>query len=252
MSTPKIVLLDIETLPAVAATFTLYPTSINHENILQDWSIICICWKILNKPVIYATSVLDDDKAFKKDSSNDYVVISKFREVLSTADVVVGHNIKKFDMKKFNARLIYYNLEPLPEIHMVDTLTEIKKVANFMSHRLDYLGNHLLGDGKVETSRGLWLRVLKGDKKAVKEMVSYCKRDVELLEELYNRILPYMKSHPHVGAMQGWDRHETCPKCGSDDLSTHKTRYTAAGIQKAQKQCKSCHSYTTFNVYKTK
>jgi DNA polymerase elongation subunit (family B) len=248
MSKPvKVVLWDIETKPAVAAVWTLYPDSIPHDNILSDWSIVSIAWKELGKKTTYCTSVLDDPKRFKKDSGDDYYVVKKMREVLEDVDVLVGHNSKKFDTKKFNARLIHHGLPPLPSgIQQVDTLQEVKKVATFTSHRLDYLCKTLVGAGKIETHKGLWMRVLKGEKKAVEEMVHYNKGDVTLLEELYLKIRPYMKSHPHMGALDQGDRHMSCPKCGSNELIGSKIRHTAAGVKKVQKQCKSCHSYSTY------
>lgn len=247
---PKIILYDIETLPMVTATFSLYPESIGHDNILSDWSIINICWKELLKPTIYTSSILDDKATFEKDVNNDYVVVKKIREVFEDADIIVGHNVKKYDTKRVNTRLIYWGLEPLPSgLQQVDTLQEIKKVASFSSNRLDYLGKVLLGEGKLETSKGLWLRILKGDAEAVEEMANYCKTDVQLLEDLYLKILPYMKSHPHMGALHGDDKNHTCQKCGSDQLTKKMTRYTATGVKKQQAQCKVCHGYTTF-IYK--
>lgn len=248
--TPKIVLLDVETMPLVAATFSLYPESINHESILSDESIICICWKILEQKAIYSTSILDDLKTFKEDATNDFVVIHKIREVLQDADIVIGHNLKKFDWRKINSRLIYHGLDPLPSgIHLVDTLTMARKIAAFPSNRLDYLAKLLTGTGKTETSRGLWLRVLKGEKKAVKEMTEYCKNDVQILEDVYLKLRPYMPSHPHVGAMDGNDKNYTCPKCGGEHFINKAIRYTAAGVKKVQKQCKGCFGYTNF-IYK--
>jgi hypothetical protein len=245
---PKILLLDIETLPLITATFSLYPDSIHQDNVLQDWSIICAAWKYLDKPTTYSSSILDDPTEFEKDVNNDIVVVSKLREVLQDADVIIGHNLKKFDYKKFNARLIQHGMEPLPSgILVIDTLTEIKKIASFTSHRLDYLGKILLGEGKIETERGLWLRVLKGDKSAVRDMVVYCKGDVTLLEDLYLKIRPYLKNTPHLGVLYGEDRQHSCPKCGSGDMTTNKIRFTAAGVKKIQKQCNNCFAYSTFN-----
>jgi hypothetical protein len=246
MSTPRVILYDIETLPMTCAVFTLYPESIGHDNILTDWSLISVCWKELGRKTIYSTSILDDPKRFKKDVNDDFLVAKKMREVFETADIIVGHNSKKFDTKKLNARLMYHGLDPLPiGIHQVDTLTEVKKVAAFSSNRLDYLGKHLLDKGKIETSKGLWLRILKGDASAVKEMVVYNKGDVQLLEDLYLKILPYMKSHPNVTAMAGDHKHDGCPKCGSTDVKNKMTKYTAAGVARLQKQCGSCHGYFT-------
>lgn len=251
MATPKIIIYDIEVIPAICATFTLYPESIHHDNLLQDWSIVCVCWKELGKKTIYSSSVLDDPKRFKKNSADDYHVVKKVRDVFEDADILIGHNIRKFDTKKYNSRLISHGLPPLPSgILQLDTLSEIKKVAAFTSHRLDFLGKVLMGEGKIDTPKGLWIKALKGDKKAIQDMTNYCKGDVKLTEDLYLKILPYIRSHPHVGALAGDDRHETCPKCGSDELWQNKVRYTAAGVKKIQKQCAKCHGYATF-TYKS-
>lgn len=243
---PKILLWDIESLPLTTATFTLFPERIGHDNILTDCSLICAAWKELGKKTIYSSSILDNPKAFKQDVNNDLVVIKKLRDVMEDVDILIGHNSKKFDTKKLNARLIFYGLDPLPSgIIQLDTLSEVRKIANFTSNRLDYLGKHLLGSGKLETSKGLWLRVLKGEKKAVEEMLVYNKQDVKVLEDVYLKLRPYIKNHPNVGVLHGEDREDCCPACGSTELDKIRTRFTAAGVKKQQKQCTQCHAYST-------
>ena len=246
MSKPKIILFDIETAPAVAATFTLYPNNgLHHSNIIEDWYIITICWKELGKKQVHSVSTLDDPKRFKKNVADDYHVVNTFRKVLEGADAVAGHNVSKFDIKKFNTRLIYHKLPPVPKVHELDTLKMWKKVASATSNRLDYLGKFLGFGGKLPTSDGLWMRALKGEKSAIQEMVRYCKVDVEKLEKLYLRMLPYIPNHPHVGAMNGLEKERSCPNCGGTKLTQHKTRYTASGMKRIQKQCTSCHAYST-------
>lgn len=244
MGKPNIILFDIETSPMLTATFSLYPESINHTSIVQDWFIMSAAWKTLRSKTTHSTSINDFKRKGKDD---DYGVVKKLREALVDADIIIGHNLKKFDVKKLNARIIFHGLEPLPKINVIDTLTEIKKIAQFSSHRLDYLGNHLVGQGKLETSPGLWLKAMDGNRKAVKELVGYNIIDVVRLEEIYLKIRSYIK-HPHIGVYQS-DRNESCPNCGSTEFENYsKIRYTISGIQKIQKQCKECHSYHTFPV----
>lgn len=234
---PRILLLDIETLPLVTATFSLYPDSISHENIISDQSIICICWKFLGEKRIYSSTILDDPKAFNEDITNDLVVVSKIREVLEDVDIVIGHNVKKFDYRKVQARIIYHALEPLPSgIQLLDTLTEARKIAAFTSNRLDYLGKHLSDGGKTETSKGLWFRVLRGDEKAVEEMTAYCKNDVQILEDVYLRLLPYMKSHPNLASPET----HNCPKCNSSDIVKDGVRMRSSGARYQTYRCKGC------------
>jgi DNA polymerase elongation subunit (family B) len=112
-SKPKVLFLDIETSPIIATTFSLYPDSINHSNILQDWYIICACWKWSGNKKVESVSSLKP--------TEDFLVTKKLAEAIAQADIVIGHNHKKFDLKKLNSRVIFHSLPPVPSVPMVDT-----------------------------------------------------------------------------------------------------------------------------------
>jgi len=228
-------LLDIETSPIETRTWSLWPKSISHDSIIKDWTIICGAWKRLGETVVHSAQI---DKPYK-----DKEIVRKLRTVISEADVVVGHNLSKFDIKKLNARIIFHGIEPLPNVPEVDTLKMVKKVAAFSSNRLDYLSKILVGEGKIHVDYELWIKVMAGDKRALKQMVDYCKVDVVRLEQVYNYLLPYMKGHAHVGALEGKDRLLSCPNCGSNNIKKRGTRATASGIKRQEWQCNSCGKY---------
>lgn len=238
----KIICWDIETSPIIANTWSLYPKYLSHDNILQDWFIISGAWKEVGKDKVHSVAI--------SEVGDDLAVVTKLREVLASADVIVHHNGDKFDIKKFNTRLIYHNLPPLPKVPTVDTLKEVKKVAAFSSNRLDYLGKMLLGHGKIHVGFDLWLDVMKGSKKALREMVEYNKVDVIRLEEFYLRLRPYMKNHPHHGAVNGEDRNCSCTHCGSVKVKRNGIRITAAGLKKQELQCMACGAYSRVPIQK--
>ena len=247
---PRILLIDLETSLMEVSTFTLYPESIPHSAIKQDSYIICGCYKELGSKEVSAISVTDNARQYKKNHKNDFYVVKELADVMREADIVIAHNLKAFDLKKFNARLIYHRLPPLPPFLLIDTLSEARRVAKFSSNRLDYLGQ-FFGEGKkIHTSADLWYRVMAGDAAAVDQMVTYCKQDVNLLEKIYLRLRPYMKSHPHVGVIAGKYRYESCPHCGSDNIILSKTRTTASGLKRHQKHCKDCGGYSTPSIPK--
>jgi hypothetical protein len=239
----KIVFWDVETSPIIAATWHLYPKAISHDSILKDWFIICGAWKELGKDKVHAVKVT---KAY-----DDYNVVKALRDTLASADIIVHHNGDKFDIKKLNARIIHHRLEPLPPLLCVDTLKEARKIASFTSNRLDYLTKSLVGAGKVSVGYDLWLKAMEGNKRAIKEMLDYNKVDVIRLEELYMVLRPYMKAHPHVGALSGLEKSQSCSKCGSAQLKRNGIRYTAAGLVRQEVQCKKCGAYSRFTINKT-
>jgi DNA polymerase III epsilon subunit-like protein len=248
MKQPKILIYDIETSFMRVNTFTLYPERISHHNIKQDWFVICAAWKLYGKRKVEAVSINDFKRKNKED---DYGVVKALRDVIADADIIVAHNGIKFDLKKLNSRIIFHGLDPLPPVPQIDTLREYKKVASATSHRLDFLGTALTVAGKMHTDPGLWDKATDGDKKAVAQMVKYNKEDVRLLERVYKRIQPYIKT-PHIGAIQGKDKSTSCPNCGSTKFESgqDKIRYTAAGVKRLQRQCNKCHKYTTFTICK--
>ncbi len=236
----KIILWDIETTPIVTYTWDLWPNSISHDSIVQDWSIICGAWKELGVDKVH-TAVI-------KKVGDDKEVVKTLRDAIADADIIIHHNGDKFDLKKLNARIIYHGLDPLPNINTLDTVKEARKVAKFTANRLDYLGKHLVGHGKVHVDYQLWLDVMAGSKKALKEMVDYNVVDVERLEEVYIALRPYMKNHPHAGAIQGWEKNSACKNCGSTHVKKNGIRYTRAGVAKQELQCKECHAYSTVTL----
>lgn len=239
---PRIILFDIETAPIVGTMWGLYNNFLSPENIVKDWYMISAAWKTLGSTKVNSVSVS------KAGSSNDRNVVKTLRDALAEADIVVGHNSDKFDLKKFNARLIYHGLEPLPPIHSVDTRKEAKKIAGFTSNKLDYLDKFFGGTGKMHTDYELWLKVMAGDNEALRYMVKYNKDDVNRLENVYLHLRPYMKNHPHVGATAGKDRYKSCPNCGSSDLKLNGIRLTAAGIRKQEVQCRTCGHYHRYPI----
>lgn len=241
----KILIFDIETSPIIAPTFSLFnknPTS--HEHIIQDWFMYSVAWKFLGKKKIHAVSLLDDKERFKKDHTDDYHVVKTMHDVLSDADLIVGHNVDAFDWKKLNTRFIYHGLPPLPKIRSVDTLKIAKKEFKFTSNKLDYIAQYLGVGAKMETPKGLWNRALMGDKAALKTMVEYNKQDVQVTEDVYLKLRPFYTVHANLSTVD--DKHNgacKCPKCNSENLNKRGTAKTNAGVFQRY-QCQDCHGWS--------
>lgn len=64
--------------------------------------------------------------------------IQSFRDILTSAGVVYGHNIRTHDLPLFNAALLREGLDPLPELLTSDTLRDYPK-RKYMSASLENL-----------------------------------------------------------------------------------------------------------------
>jgi DNA polymerase III epsilon subunit-like protein len=235
MKRPRILIWDIETSPLVVTTWGLFKPHLNHENILEESSLITAAWKWSREDGVYSASV--DPRYPRRDKS----LIKLLHKVLGQADVLVAHNGDKFDLRKFNARAIFHGLAPLAKIPTIDTLKIARKVFGFNSNRLDYLGKFLCGQGKIRTEYDLWLRVLHGDAEALAEMVKYNKQDVLVLEQVYERLRPFMVNHPNAAL---YNETTCCPNCGSGKYQRRGFKYQAT-TKRQQFQCTKCRAWFT-------
>lgn len=226
----KVILWDIETTPLVVRTWGLWGHNVSPDEIISDRRILAIAWKELGKERVHGAVVGSD--------MSELEVVAAFRNAIEDADVLVGHNSDKFDMRHLTAKLIEYGLDPLPKINTVDTLKEVRKIAKFSSNRLNFLGKKLIGQQKLETGRQLWVDCMAGDEKALRRMLRYCKNDVVLLEAVYMRLRPYMRSHPNLADFDSLN----CPMCNSKSITLNKEYRTKAGLLRNHMRCNDCRA----------
>lgn len=210
---PKILIWDIETSYSVVKTFSLFKPMISPSQIVSDWFIICGAWKFLGEDKVH--SIACTKKGLK--IGDDKRVVKALRKAIESADIIIGHNGDKFDLKKLRARVIKHELPPINNIKTIDTLKVARREFNFTSNRLDYIGNFLGVGGKIENEPGLWDKVMAGDMGALDRMVEYNERDVTLLEDVYLRMRPHISNHPDVNVFTDQQMLNPCPNCGSCD-----------------------------------
>ena len=238
----KILLVDIETAPSKAYIWSLWNETNSMKFVFGDWFMLCWCAKWFdNKKVL--SSALIDNKNYKKDSENDEVLVKKVWHLLDEADIVIGHNVAKFDIPSMNTRFLMHGLTPPSPYKVVDTLLIARRSFNFLSNKLEDLAVFLGLGHKVDTGGfQLWKDCLAGDKKAWKHMVTYCKRDVTLLEEVYLKLRPYGIRQPNMAIYENRDE-LLCTTCGSDDIWQRGSYYTNLGKFKRY-SCKDCGSWS--------
>jgi predicted PolB exonuclease-like 3'-5' exonuclease len=231
---------DIETSPNIAFLWRAgYRLNVGHHNIISERAVICICYKWEGSKKVHH---------LEWDNGCDKKMLKEFLEVAKQADELVAHNGDRFDIKWFNTRCLFHGLEPIGDWKTVDTLVIAKRRFCFNSNALDYLGRFLFGSGKCDDGGfDTWKEiVLDNSKKAMRTMVKYCKRDVELLERVWKALEPYHKPKTHVGRLMGRDGW-SCPYTGSEDVVKSKTRFTTAGTRQHQMYSKEAKAYYTIS-----
>lgn len=236
----KILLYDIETSPSIGAYFDPY----KENNILwtiEEWRMLSFAFKWYGEKRTHCR-ILPDYSLYSEDPKNDRALVEDLYSLFNEADIIIGHNGDRFDIRKTNARFIKHGLQPTPPYKTVDTLKIAKKYFKFDSNRLDALGDYLGVGRKLRTGgQDLWHDVMDGDMKAWERMRRYNKQDVVLLENVYNVLKPWMTNHPVV---EFSDIDIACPLCGSKDLERRGFSFTNSGLSKKQRYRCKCGKWT--------
>jgi len=231
---PKVLLIDIETTPLQVHCWGTWKQRIGHEQVINDWFMLSYSAKWLFDSKMYG-SVLTPKEALNKDDSR---IAKELWKLFDQADVLVGHNILRFDLPKAQTRFLINKLAPPSPFRVIDTLKVAQQNFRFASNKLDYIGQLLLNDKKLHTEYQLWLRCLDGDAPSLEEMLTYNKKDVLLLEEAYVFLRPYIKSHPNMAIYQE-SIEPSCPTCGSVDID-ECGHYTTSVNAYIAFRCKNC------------
>lgn len=234
-SGPKILFLDIETAPILGYVWGLFDQNVGLNQIHTDWHILSWAAKWQGED-----KMMYMDQRNARDLENEKVILEGIWKLLDEADIVVGHNSKRFDVKKLNARFLIHKMQPPSPFRQIDTLTIAKKYFAMTSNKLEYLADKLgckLKKMKTKKFPGfeLWKECLAKNKEAFKEMELYNKRDVDVLEEVYDRLIPWDNSINF--AVYNGGQH-VCT-CGSTDLRNKGVTVTNSGIFQRYK-CKKC------------
>lgn len=247
MSTsPRILLYDLETTHNILAKFDLKEEYTSHLNIIQERFIVCAAWQWFGEKKIHSVSVLDDARRFDRNHTDDFHVVKTLVDLINSADVIVAHNGNSFDNRYVQTRALVHGVGPYAPVTSIDTYRTAKSKFYLNSHRLDYLGRLLKVGGKMDTPSGLWLKALKGDRAAIKTMLAYNKVDVQVLNGVFKKLIPYMSDAVNRELFGGTG----CPYCGSHKIQSRGTHKAIGKIYKRY-QCQASRCMGWFREYKS-
>ena len=210
---PKILMLDIETAQMEVKVWSLINNNyIQPNRIVKPSFIICFSAKWLTGSEMMRHTVTPEEALARDDKR----IMQEAWKLLDEADFVIGHNMKKFDRRKLNAKFFVHKMFPPSPYKVIDTLVESKKVFDHPSHKLDYISQLISNKHKIKTDIGLWDACEAGDPDALEQMGVYCDEDTFLLEEAYLELRPWIRPHPNLGLyLTTDDKHGqfACPNC---------------------------------------
>jgi len=231
----KILILDIETSPNLAFVWGAWKNNVGYNQFVQHSNILC-----------YAAKWYGNDRMFTKNTYNstEEKVVEHLLSLLDAADIVVTHNGKKFDIPVIRSRAVELGMKPFSPIKHVDTYLVAKSLFNFELNKLAYIAKYLNVEEKSEHKKfpgfSMWAECLKWNPEAWEEMVAYNIQDVITLEQVYEKLLPWMDQHPNI--MVDNPDHPVCVRCGGE---VQRRGYYYTNVSKYQRyRCKFCGGWS--------
>lgn len=229
----KILVLDIETAPAIVYTWGIHKQHINPGQIIQDKRVLCFAAKWLGEKKVHFYSEFHHGEWYWPDPLWD---------LLDEADAVIHYNGTSFDIPHINTEFLLRGKTPPSPYAQIDLWRTVRSQFKFMSNKLDEVAKRLeIGEKAEHEGLDLWKSCLDGDPKAWARMKAYNIQDVRLTEALYEKLLPWIKSHPSVNLVAGVSH--ACPSCGSTNLQKRGVARTKVSTFQ-QWQCNDCGSYS--------
>lgn len=182
-----------------------------------------------------------------RDQSGDLIraekrLLKDISKRLLDCDVWLTHYGTWYDVVFVNSRLLYHRLPILPPNYAhLDTWKIARNRLKLRNNRLitisEFLGTE---DEKNAIKPEQWIRAMGGHRPSMDYIVEHCRRDVLVLEEVYERLKPLVLDHPNRGLVDG---RGGCGVCGEHKLQ--KRGFHITRCRKYQRmQCQACGAWS--------
>jgi transposase-like protein len=232
---PKILLFDVETSFYHFVGWGTYKQYIQHYQITEHQYIISWAAKWLYDENVQSDVVTPEESKNRDDKR----ILKSIHKLLDEADIVVGHNGDRFDLRKLRWRFISQGMAPPSPFKIIDTLKVARREFFAPSYKQDFLTKYFKLENKIQTDFQLWVDCEAGIPEKLEEMVEYNRHDVMGLEELYLKIRPYIHNHPNLGVLMEDD---ICPTCGSKHLQETSSVYLTSANKYPVYKCEKCET----------
>lgn len=183
-TTPRILVLDIETSSIVLNAWRLFNVNASLDQIEEDWNILSWSAKWLGEKEVTYRDIRNGNPR------DDTPILQELWDLVNEAHFIIAHNGRKFDMRKINARFVLNGYPKPSPYRIIDTLEIARREFGFTSNKLEYLADKLnVKYKKLNHSEfagySLWKECMLGNMRAWEVMEEYNIHDVLALEEVY-------------------------------------------------------------------
>ena len=198
-TTANILYIDLEVSKSRIFNYGLRVPSgyINPEDLDKSYYIICWTASYVGSKMSWSDCVTPEEALVW----NDARILPRLQELMDSADIIAGHNVDRFDIKRANTRFLLNKLEPVTGKKSLDTLKIARSKFTFESNRLDFISRVLGFRPKDDIRNSDWLRIVTtGDEKTLRKVLRYNKGDVTSGKDVLQVLMKYSGKRTNYGA----------------------------------------------------
>jgi DNA polymerase elongation subunit (family B) len=170
---------------------------LNPDDLDREYYIICWVASYVGQSKVFSGCV-NTEQALEW---SDRDILQPLRDLMDSADIIAGHNVDGYDMKRVNTRFLLNGIEPVIGKKTLDTLKIARSKFAFESNRLDFVSQKLGLRPKDDIRNRDWLEIVKtGDLRTLKKVLKYCKGDVESGKGVLEKLMKYSGKRSFYGS----------------------------------------------------
>lgn len=196
----SILYLDIEVSKSMLFNYGLRVPSkyISPDNLIHEYYIICWSASYMGSDKVWHDCVTPSEARRWTDKE----IFTKIHALIKSADILAGHNIDSYDIKRLNTRFLLNGLEPIIGKKTYDTLKIARQKFAFESNRLDDIRKRLGFRPKEDITNEDWLKIVtSGDKETLKKVDNYCQSDVTQGKLVLDKLMKYAGKRVDYGSV---------------------------------------------------
>ena len=209
-------------------------------------TILCIGYKWYGEKSTKVISIMDFPR-FKKDPTDDSFLMREFMKVYNEADATITYFGTGFDRKMMYTKLLEHGLALPANIPMIDLFYTVKGNTTLSRKSLDNVANFLgTPTQKTKVLGKVWKKAMAGHAGSIRYIIDHCIADVKVLEEVYERLRPLVRTHPIVARLGD------CRYCGGGNLQRRGFALTVLRGRYQRIVCKDCGGWDQVKAQKEK
>lgn len=160
---------------------------IETDGLKADFSTM-LSWAIKEKDGPVKTDVITKKELFN--GTYDKRIVQSCIDEMKKYAIIVSFNGTRFDLAFLRTKALHYGIDfpGYGELYHFDLYYTVKSKLNLSRKSLDNACDYLGIKGKTPISKDVWRKAKYGDYEALQEVLAHNVPDVEILEQLHNKL----------------------------------------------------------------